>query len=98
MTQLITRNQVGETCDNELEPCDGLKYSTCSRGLCQCQRGFYESNGVCKAEVGMVVDSLDDCGFGLILDSQSRCSCDKDFFAGVNFRTCKRCENRMDTY
>lgn len=93
---LCSSFSVGETCENEQEPCEGLKYSICSRGLCQCQRGFYESSGACIAEIGMSVDFLSECGSGLILDSMNRCSCQKDFFAGLNLRTCTRGDDKLD--
>lgn len=66
----------------------------CKRGLCQCQPGFFLSSGRCMAELGMTVDSKDECSNDgtVIFNNKSLCSCKNDFFAFRNMRYCTRCK------
>lgn len=40
---------VGDVCITENVPCDGFSHSICLQGACQCQKGYYLRNGLCKA-------------------------------------------------
>lgn len=79
---------VGESCESEHKPCPGLKYSLCRRGFCQCQDGFYEKDGICKAELGELVEEEKYCGSGSF--ANNRCICQTNQFYNPNMRTCNK--------
>lgn len=79
--------KVGESCESEHKPCAGLKYSICRRGFCQCQDGFFQVGGICKAELGELVEDEAFCGAGDTFKDM-RCSCRNDRFYLPNMRSC----------
>lgn len=83
-------SSVGESCELESAPCPGLNYSLCRRGFCQCQEGFYEQSGICKAELGEIVEGEGYCGSGTF--KNNRCVCDNDQFYMPNMRMCIKCK------
>lgn len=81
---------VGELCSEEHKPCPALKYSICRRGFCHCQDGFYEKDGICKAELGEMVEDEVFCGVdnpNRVYRNQ-RCVCENNQFYNANMRTC----------
>lgn len=45
----FTNILVGESCVTENAPCDDFPHSVCLQGACQCRRGYYLKNELCKA-------------------------------------------------
>lgn len=84
---------VGESCNSDHKPCNGLKYSACRRGLCQCQDGFYEKDGICKAELGELVEEDAFCGSGSF--KNNHCVCRNDEFYHPNMRACIKGEKKF---
>jgi hypothetical protein len=63
------------------------------RGYCLCQDGFYEKDGICKAELGEFVESENYCGTGIY--KNGRCVCKNDQFSMPDMRRCLRCEFQL---
>lgn len=82
---------VGESCEDEHNPCPGLKYSMCRRGFCHCKEGYYEKDGICKSELGELVEDESFCGNGTF--SNNRCGCQNDEFILPGMRNCIKCES-----
>lgn len=95
--------QYGESCEFEHKPCNGLRYSICRRGFCQCQDGFYAKDGICKAELGELVEDEAFCGSGKLV--KNRCTCVPDappsainnHFYNPNMRICTKAAIGINT-
>lgn len=61
-------------------------YSVCRRGYCHCQDGFFEKDGICKAELGEFVESEKFCGGGIY--KNHRCVCENHQFYHPDMRQC----------
>lgn len=46
---MYVKISVGDACVTENVPCDAFSHSICLQGACQCQKGYYLRNGLCKA-------------------------------------------------
>ncbi|KAJ6638602.1 hypothetical protein Bhyg_11339 [Pseudolycoriella hygida] len=86
----VQGRQFGDNCVTENAPCEGFTHSICLQGACQCRKGYYLINGLCKAEVGEVADSAEFCeGAETFYDATTRkCSCRRNYFALNHLRSC----------
>lgn len=86
----VQGRQFGTACTAENAPCDEFSHSVCLQGVCQCRKGYYLKDGLCKAEIGEVADSAELCeGADAFFDPTTRkCSCIRNYFALNNLRSC----------
>lgn len=68
----------------------------CRRGFCQCEDGYYESNGKCKAELGEIVNSPEDCGDQAIWRN-NKCGCKNSEFFDVGMQFCLKSAQGVET-
>uniref|UniRef100_A0A336MXT6 CSON002763 protein n=1 Tax=Culicoides sonorensis TaxID=179676 RepID=A0A336MXT6_CULSO len=81
------RDEIGDPCTSEGDPCPGLDHSVCRKALCHCQYGYYEKQGLCHAELGEHTMHKEFCPANTRYEN-NRCLCPYNTFYSPNMRFC----------